>query len=111
MSIGSRVKALRKAAGLTQVELAAEADVSRAHVSKVETDGDPVGRDALAKMAKALGTSLDYLQFGGPNPMGEADKCAKDDGELAWLDLWRTMTEDMRVAAMASLKAMLESRR
>ncbi len=111
MSIGTRLKQLRKEAGLTQVELAAAADVSRAHIGKIETDGDPVGRITLVKLAKALGVSLDFLELGRPDPMGQGDERAKDDGELAWLNLWRAMTDDMRVAAMASLQAMLERRR
>src|SRR5215208_6719250 len=62
MSIGSRVKQARKLAGITQEELAREADLSLPAVARLERDGitDP-HFSTLAKLARALGVTVSTL--------------------------------------------------
>ena len=56
--VGTRVRELRLAAGISQEELAARADLHRNYVSSVERGLRDVGVGALQRMAAALGISL-----------------------------------------------------
>jgi transcriptional regulator with XRE-family HTH domain len=59
--VAQNVRALRKAAGLSQEELAHEAGVDRTYVSQVERRQRNVTIVVLARLAKALGTTADQL--------------------------------------------------
>lgn len=61
MSIGSRIKALRKARGLTQKELASLANISRSYLSDVECDRYNPSIDMLRMIAGALHVDLSLL--------------------------------------------------
>lgn len=58
---GARLLALRKAAGLTQIELAKALDVPQANIAFWEWSDKPPRSDLLPKMAKAFGVRLDDL--------------------------------------------------
>jgi transcriptional regulator with XRE-family HTH domain len=58
---GDRIRRLRRAAGLTQVELAAQVDVSQAFLSMVEAGLKDVSTTTLVKCAAALDTDPNYL--------------------------------------------------
>jgi transcriptional regulator with XRE-family HTH domain len=59
--LGAAVKTLRQAAGLSQEELAARAEVEPTLISKIEAgQADPTWGDARL-IAAALGTSVDRL--------------------------------------------------
>lgn len=66
-SIGAYVKKTRKDRGLTQVRLAAEADVDRAYLSQIESGRVALpNADLRRRIAKALGVShLDMLVAAG----------------------------------------------
>ena len=55
MTIGQRIAALRKAAGLSQEALAAQLGVSRQAIGKWEADASLPGIDNLQELAKTLG--------------------------------------------------------
>lgn len=59
--VAQNVRALRRAAGLSQEELAHEARVDRTYVSQVERRQRNVTIVVLARLAKALGTTADQL--------------------------------------------------
>lgn len=60
--IGERLKDARERMGLTQDQLAAQAGVHRLTVVKLESGArDTAGSDNLARLADALGVSVDYL--------------------------------------------------
>ena len=61
MSIGKEIKALRKQRGLTQVELADRANISRSYLAGVEGDRYNPSVDTLQKIASALGTTSGVL--------------------------------------------------
>lgn len=66
MSIGNRIRAARRARGLTQKELAASVGISQATLSELET-GESAGTTMLATFAKALKVNAYYLETGiGP---------------------------------------------
>jgi transcriptional regulator with XRE-family HTH domain len=72
-----RLAALRKAAGFTQVELAAELEVSQRMVAYYESAGATPPAHLLPAIAKALGVSIDAL-YGHDAPKR---KLAKQEGD------------------------------
>lgn len=61
MKIGGRIVELRKAKGMTQEQLAAALGVSAPAVSKWETESSYPDITLLCPLARALGTSVDFL--------------------------------------------------
>ena len=61
MTFGEKLKEARKAAGLSQEELAEKLSVSRSAVAKWETDSGMPDVSNLKAMAQLLGVSIDYL--------------------------------------------------
>jgi transcriptional regulator with XRE-family HTH domain len=59
--VADNVRSLRKAAGLSQEELAHEAGVDRTYISQVERRQRNVTIVVLAKIAKALGITPEKL--------------------------------------------------
>lgn len=66
--VARNVRAKRKAAGLSQEELAHEADVDRTYVSQVERGQRNLTISVLARIAKALKTTPDTLLISGTSP-------------------------------------------
>ena len=64
MSIGERISELRKAAGISQLELAKDMEVSRQAVSKWETDQSNPDAANLIRLAEILDTDIEYLTTG-----------------------------------------------
>lgn len=60
-AFGNRVKALRLDAGLTQQQLAAAVDLSRTSITNIEGGRQEPGMNAIAAIAKTLGTTTDTL--------------------------------------------------
>jgi phage repressor protein C with HTH and peptisase S24 domain len=69
MSIGSRIKEARKAAKLTQKELATKVGMAQASLSELET-GESQSTTLVASLAAALGVSALWLET-GKGQMGE----------------------------------------
>ena len=59
--LGERIRTLRTAHQLTQVQLAKKLDVSKQTVSNWENDNVPPSVDMLRKIAVTLSCSSDYL--------------------------------------------------
>ena len=66
--IGERVQIARRRRGLTQQELAKQAGVSFAVISRLETGQQSVSAERLAVIARVLRLSLDYLCREDANP-------------------------------------------
>ncbi len=82
---GARLLALRKAAGLTQIELARHLDVPHANIAFWEWSDKPPRSELLPAMAKALGTHVEDLlvlngsrQRSRPGPVGELQRTFDD---------------------------------
>jgi transcriptional regulator with XRE-family HTH domain len=79
---GAHLYALRKAAGLTQVALAQFVGVPQGTITLWEWSDKPPRSEALPKMAKALGVTVEALLANGaitkpskkPEPIGEVQK-------------------------------------
>jgi transcriptional regulator with XRE-family HTH domain len=76
-SFGTRLAALRKAAGFTQVELAAELGVSQRMVAYYESPAATPPANLLPQLAATLGVSIDEL-FGVGAPKR---RLVKQDGD------------------------------
>lgn len=64
-TIGSRIRELRKKAGLTQEELAFELNLeSKSTISGYENDKREASHDILVEMALKLNTTVDYILRG-----------------------------------------------
>lgn len=61
MTLGEKLKSARKAAGMTQEQLAVTLSVSRQAVTKWEADKGMPDIENLKRIAHTLGVSLDYL--------------------------------------------------
>ncbi len=64
MSIGQRISTLRKAAHLSQGDLAQQLDVSRQAVSKWENDLSVPDTEKLIELAELFHTEVQYLATG-----------------------------------------------
>lgn len=64
--MGGKLKDYRKAKRMSQEELASLSGVSRQTISAIESNGaESTTTKTLAKIAKALGTTVSDLFFGG----------------------------------------------
>lgn len=65
-AVGARIAELRRAKGLTQLELAGRADLHRPYVTGIERGSRNPSLDALAKIARALQVPLiELFRFDG----------------------------------------------
>lgn len=64
VKFGQRIRELRHALGLSQEELAERAGVHRTYVGMIERGEKNITLKSLAKIAKALGISMDFLMKG-----------------------------------------------
>lgn len=85
---GARLFALRKAAGLTQIELARSLDVPQPNITFWEWSDKPPRSDVLPNMAKVLGVSVEDLLVDAhcdneslakrPGPVGEVQRAFEE---------------------------------
>jgi transcriptional regulator with XRE-family HTH domain len=64
MTIGDRIKALRKEQKLTQSALAAKVDLSYIQIGRYEQQKSKPSSDVVRRLADALGTTADFLMNG-----------------------------------------------
>jgi transcriptional regulator with XRE-family HTH domain len=89
VTIGSRIRDVRREHGWTQQDLAESVGVSRSAVAQWETDRAGQVRDNLSRIAEALGVSPEYLLIGREPQASTSD-------ELALLRLYREASPDDR---------------
>jgi transcriptional regulator with XRE-family HTH domain len=76
-TVGTRIRALRRARGLTQDDLATACGVSRSAVAQWETDRAGQLRGNITRIAEALGASIEHLlQGAGPAASATGDELA-----------------------------------
>lgn len=104
---GERLRSLRLARGLTQIELAVETGISRSHIAAMETGADPPCRENLHALATFFDVSMDYLQS-GLTQSPQQGAFVEDVEELALLALWRQIpvSERPRIARMLRAAAL-----
>lgn len=102
VTIGQRVRLLRKKRGFSQVELAQLVGISQGTLSLIERNETemPAG-DTVAGLCRALKTTPDFLIAGGGDP--DSIESAMQEHELVFL--WRSLPEDARRLVLESAHA------
>lgn len=80
MSLGSRIRSLRKELGLTQNEFAAKLGIHGRQLSRYEVDVNKPSIDILIKIADLCEISLDYLGYGKDRKLSKRSRI--DDKDL-----------------------------
>ncbi len=102
-TIGQRILALRRAAGMSQEALAAAVGVSRQALGKWEADQSLPGLDNLLALAEALHTSCDELLTGRPlSPEQPPAPSLSAEGMQALLDARETRETKRRRISLAA---------
>lgn len=65
MTVGERIKQLRKEQELTQQQLGEMVGITYIQIGRYETNKSNASADVLQKVAEALGTTTDFLMSGG----------------------------------------------
>lgn len=92
---GNRIKELRKNRKLTQQDLAEILGITQSYMSDLEK-GANISNDKLVKLADALGTSVDYLLYGGDSQYQEEEKLPTDVQDFAfWLSAKNVSKRDL----------------
>lgn len=111
--IAQRIEALRESKGLLQLELAQLAQIEPSYVSKLEKGQAPnVSAIILARIARSLGTSLDYLvgltndPVPSPNPdtLSAVEQAARDPLLRRILDAWPHLSPALKQSAVDLLE-------
>lgn len=102
---GSRLKACRRALGLTQTEFAEKVDLTRSSIANIEADRQRSLLDDVARYADALGVDPAWLAFGrvtvdGP-PLPKPRTVAAEDLVKLSEDLQRLAVRAMKLSAVA----------
>lgn len=72
-ALGDRIKELREAKGLSQMEVAYRCEMSMSHLSKIENGHTAPGVLVMVRLAKALGIS--FTEIGSSlDPFTQANK-------------------------------------
>lgn len=106
-TLGSRVRGLRKARGMTQVQLARSVGVSQSAISDIESGDTKVTLGpTMAALCAALHTNADWLQEGRGGP-ALAVTTDIEEGEL--LTIFRSLPDPMRYALMTTARSMQDA--
>lgn len=122
MSIGSRIREVRKERGWSQKQLAEKVGIAQASISGLETS-ESYGTTYVARLAAALGVSPLWLETGkGPRepvagegaPTSLLELRAETAAELKLLVVYRSANERERAeidAVIDEMSALIEARR
>ncbi len=91
-----RIKTLREAKGLTQLQLGDMAGLSRSQLSEIENEKKPVNTLRLTSIARSLGVSVEELFEDNPEEAYRA----------VILDLMRSMTDEDRDSLIRHARAL-----
>ena len=108
-SMAQRIKFLRKSKGLTLEQVADVVGVGKSTVRKWETGMIAnMKRDKIASLAKALGTTPEYL-MGWDEKKISSGEDSLTEGERQVLELFRQIPEDQQPVVLAMIRAALSS--
>lgn len=103
-AIGRRVAKLRRAAKLTQDELADIIGVARGTIGSIETGGNRGGIVTTIAIADHFKVPMDYLLCREVPPGGPLlGEFIESPNELAVIAFWRSLTPEERAAAVKML--------
>lgn len=111
MDIGTQIRTIRKAKGMTQVELSAHAEISRSYLADVEAGRYNPSLETLAKIAQALGVAVSVLFSGNARPPVQAEAAYPGSPGVKTMAAHKIdgyedgLTEDEKIAVKAFLEA------
>ena len=106
--MAQRIRTLRQEKGLTLEQVADVVGVGKSTVRKWETGMIAnMKRDKIASLAKALGTTPEYL-MGWDEKESSPSEPTLTEGEELMLELFRRIPEDKQTAALEMLRAALK---
>lgn len=110
MSMGSRIRKARQAAGISQADLAEALGITRSACSQWESDqGTGPRRERLEVLAAELGVSYEWLATGRdgavPGKVGEALPSYLTADQQEMLALYKALKPKQRKALLAFLQA------
>lgn len=101
-SIGSRIRDIRQSNALSLAEVASQAGVSVATLSRIETGKQSLGIDLLLRLAKILQTSpADLVSSGGRPEVGSLSEQVASLPQNERLRFWREFRSASRQRRMA----------
>ena len=107
--MAQRIKDLRKEKNLTLEQVADIVGVGKSTVRKWETGMIAnMKRDKIASLAKALGTTPEYL-MGWEEKKSSPSELQLTEGEKALLDLFKRVPEDKQQLVLQMIRAALEN--
>ncbi|MFB9942421.1 helix-turn-helix domain-containing protein [Gluconobacter oxydans] len=110
--MGDRLRKLRQAAGLKQIEVSAATGVDRAHLSKIETGAKGASIDSIAALADFYNVSIDSLYRGSTDDFlspNERRYALDSADEIAVIELWREMDESQRRLLIMMLRNSIQN--
>lgn len=93
MTLGERIKQLRKENGMTQVDMAQKLGVTKGTVSTWETNSRVPGFETLTEMCDMFQRSLDYLMGRSDDPTPPPVPTQEELTELAMSQVAEDLTE------------------
>ncbi|MCE9564683.1 MAG: helix-turn-helix domain-containing protein [Planctomycetes bacterium] len=102
-----RLRELRILRGITQADLAAEAEVSVSYISELESGDTSPGIDLVARLAKGLGTTLSELLPDADPPDGLKD--LQDRSRRMFDELLKTADREALLTLAPILSMLIES--
>lgn len=108
VTIGARIRSLRKARGLTQVQLAEKIGIQQGSYSDIETGATKeISGRVLAMLCRELHATPDFIMFGGDG--GDDPESVLIEAEV--IAQLRAMTPAERRLALAAVRGMAAERR
>jgi transcriptional regulator with XRE-family HTH domain len=104
----ARLRELRATAGMTQAELARQAQVTVSYIWKLESAGAAPGIDLVARLATALGTSAADLL---PSAPGDPLPTLRDQADRLFQGLVRTGSRETFIVLNPFLARLAETER
>lgn len=102
-----RIRQQRKKLKMNQEQLAAKAGITQATISAIELNKNEPSYKTVAKIAKALDVSTDYLILGTANKPHER-VFSKQQQEL--LEIMQHMTEPEQIELLGAVRMYLSTR-
>ncbi len=86
MTIGEKVKQLRKSKGMSQTVLAGMLNINRNYLSRIETDKSEINSETLIKLADIFSISIDSLLGVGAKNTSNDEKIKQITNSCSYLN-------------------------
>lgn len=106
-TLGENIKVLRKANGLTQIELAQQLGITQASVTDYETNKKCPALEKIQKMAELFGVTLDALMGNSEAPVATKKKSIHKNSRSAQMQKhFETLKSEDQKSALKYVKAL-----